>query len=215
MEYYLDIEKELNYDNIIIGADIKIKDNLSYNYIYYYDEKPKDIIIQLPSIRVINNYENNKFNQIKLPLYPHWDKMSKFIIFIKKLERYLLDNTQSKHEERNLIEKYDGIRTLKINLTNNVKIISNDPKITSINDFKYNGEIELNVKIAYIYKRDNYCGVTLFCNTIKYTNPYEYYNEIKKSIPPPVSTSPKIQTVKMAFNPIDLLNMKNKLKKVD
>ena len=74
MSYYiLNINEDIDFNNIIIGKEVKISDNISKIYLYWYDTKPKDIYIKTPSLRIIHNFKHLKFNQIKMPIYPLWD----------------------------------------------------------------------------------------------------------------------------------------------
>ena len=86
--YFLDYENDVNFDNIIIGPNIRFDNNSSRNYMYYIDGSPKEILIKMPLTRLIYNFQNLKFNQTKLPLYPMYDKLKKFLSFIKTLEKY-------------------------------------------------------------------------------------------------------------------------------
>ena len=58
MNYHIyNFESEFNFDKLIIGKKIN-NENISKYYIYYLDKIPKDLYIQIPSIRTIYNYQN-------------------------------------------------------------------------------------------------------------------------------------------------------------
>jgi hypothetical protein len=57
-----------------------------------------------------------KFNQIKLPLYPIYEKTKKFFTFIKLLENYVKENIETNSIFCKSIEKTNTLKTLKIKL---------------------------------------------------------------------------------------------------
>ena len=75
---------DFDYDNILIGKRISNDDETAKYYMYYVLDSPKELYIKLPKIRYIYNLVNYKYNQLNIPLYPLWDKLSKFLKFIKK-----------------------------------------------------------------------------------------------------------------------------------
>jgi hypothetical protein len=170
MSYFIiDINTDFDINKIIIGTPITLNDELVKVYIYYLDENiPKEIILKIPPLRLIYSYKNLKFNQIKLPIYPIWDNTTKFIKLVKKIEKYVRINVNcDKGIFVNSIEKSDKLTTLKMNITQNVKISS--PICTSIYDLKINGEIETLCNISYVWIKKTSYGLSLSCCQIKYT----------------------------------------------
>lgn len=179
MSYYL-IDFTLqtnnfNFDNLIIGRKIKMdQDNAKY-YIYYQNdqlETPKEIYIRLPIIRLIYPMGNYKYNQILLPIYPNWDSTNIFIEFIKKLEQDIeecFNKKNIKKEWASLINKKNLINFIKTNLNDDVKITSNiENKNVALADFKINGQIDLVIKLSYIWTNSNKMGLSSQIYQIKY-----------------------------------------------
>ena len=170
MSYFIiDINTDFDINKIIIGTPVTLNDELVKVYIYYLDEDiPKEIILKIPPLRLIYSYKNLKFNQIKLPIYPIWDNTTKFIKLVKKIEKYVRINVNcDKGIFVNSIEKSDKLTTLKMNITQNVKISSSI--CTSIYDLKINGEIETLCNISYVWIKKTTYGLSLSCCQIKYT----------------------------------------------
>ncbi len=170
MSYYIiDINTEFDINKIILGTPVIVNDELTKVYMYYLDEDiPKEIILRIPPLRLIYSYKNLKYNQIKLPIYPIWDGTSKFIKLLKKIEKHVrVSVICDKCVFNNSIEKNDNLTTLKMNITQNVKISS--PIYTSLSDLKINGEIEAMCNISYIWIKKNSYGLSLSCYQIKYT----------------------------------------------
>ena len=115
MSYFIiDNKTDIDLDKIIIGKSININDELSRIFIYYLDDNiPKEICFKLPPVRVIFNFKNLKYNQIKLPIYPIWDETINFLKLIKKIEKYVKIKLNLK--EFNFIsclDKNNNIKTL-------------------------------------------------------------------------------------------------------
>lgn len=170
MSYFIiDNNTEFDINKIIIGTQVTVNDELTKSYIYYLDNDiPKEIILKIPPLRLIYTYKNLKFNQIKLPIYPIWEGTTKFIKLFKKIEKYVRVNILcEKGVFVNSIEKIDNLTTIKMNVTQNVKISS--PIYTSLSELKLNGEVETMCCISHIWIKKNSYGLSLSCYQIKYT----------------------------------------------
>jgi len=174
MSYYLidfNDNIEFDYDNILIGKKISNDEDTSKYYMYYVIDSPKELYIKLPKIRYIYNLGNYKYNQLNIPLYPLWDKLSKFLKFIKELETNIFsvfENKISNCELSNLIYKKNQISFMKINVFEKFKLYDNDNKEITFNDIKINSEIEVIVKINFIWNKNNKIGLS--CNLIQINN---------------------------------------------
>ena len=145
---------EFDYDNILIGKKISNDEDTAKYYMYYVIDSPKELYIKLPKIRYIYNLVNYKYNQLNIPLYPLWDKLSKFLKFIKELETNIFsvfENKISNCELSNLIYKKNQISFMKINVFEKFKLYDNNNKEITFNDIKINSEIEVIVKINFIW----------------------------------------------------------------
>jgi len=176
MSYYLiDIDTELDFNKLIIGNTLHINDDLQKVFIYYMDETPKEIYIKIPPLRLIYNYKNLKFSQIKLPIYQNWDKTKKFIKLIKKLEKFIRLNVNCENAVFvNSIDKNNNISSIKLNVPTNLKI--NSMINTSLSDLKVNREIECIINISYVWLKKNSYGLSLSCYQIKYNPRVEEIN---------------------------------------
>jgi hypothetical protein len=193
MSYYLiDLEKDFDFNKIIIGKKIQINDTTNRYYIYYLDDKPKDIYVKIPVVRLLFNYQSMKYNQIKLPIFPIWEKTSLFLNFIKKLEKYLRKNIKSDSVLYSSIENNDEIKQLKINIPKNLKIKSNINNIT-FNDFKQSGEIEMIVKIPHVFEKNQSLGLSITAYQVKYSPPGEI--DFWDDEPSPIYYKPNKQTI--------------------
>ena len=169
---------DFDYDKLLIGKKISNDEDTSKYYLYYIIDSPKELYIKLPKIRYIYNLANYKYNQLNIPLYPLWDKLSKFIKFIKELETNIFsvfENKISNCEMTNLIYKKNQISFMKINVFEKFKLYNNNKEIT-FNDIKINSEIEVIVKISFIWNKNNKIGLS--CNLIQINNIFspEYFN---------------------------------------
>lgn len=179
MSYYLlDLTTDIDFDNIILGNEIQINENIKKIYIYYLDTKPKEMLVNLPTVRSIFNYKNIKYNQIKLPIYPLWDKSSIFIKFIKKLEKYIQQKIKINKNYSNCLEKKERITTLKINISSKNKLL--------LTDLKINSEIEGLINIPYIWIKEDNWGLSLYDYELKIIPKIEnlnidFYDEIYNS----------------------------------
>ena len=185
MSYYLlDFNNniEFDYDKILIGKKISNDEETAKYYMYYVIDSPKELYIKLPKIRYIYNLGNYKYNQLNIPLYPLWDKLSKFLKFIKELETNIFsvfENKISNCEMTNLIYKKNQISFMKINVFENFKLYNNNKEIT-FNDIKINNEIEIIVKINFIWNKNNKFGLS--CNLIQINNITLPDNFIKQQV---------------------------------
>lgn len=173
--------RDFNFDNVIIGRKIKINGNLSKYYVYYQGDNqpnPCEIYIKLPRLRLIYSLGNHKYDQIKVPIYPNWDATNEFISFIHKLE----EDTKTCFSSRfpnlefvSLISKKNAISFIKTNIYEKVKITSDINKSNvTLNDFKINGQIEMVIKISYIWNKDEIkFGFSSNLYQIKYYGPPE------------------------------------------
>jgi hypothetical protein len=241
MSYYLlDFEKEVDFNKIIIGNEIIMENQTSRYYIYYLDEQPKEIFIKMPLIRLIYSYQNTKFNQIKLPIYPSWDKTNKFVAFIKKFERHIKKNIKTDSCFSSCFDEYNNLKSLKINLNNNIKIKSNLPNAT-IQDLRCGGEAEFIIKLSHIFDTNGNFGLKMNGYQLKYFPSVEQlcidfwddepdkpkmdiilrsrqmminYDDdtIQQKLPQQLTKVSNI--IPLQINMAELLKMKNKLKKI-
>ena len=196
MSYYLiDFSKSTNdfdFDNLIIGKKIKTdQDNCKY-YLYYYNNEsdtanesdtsnnsdtPCEIYLKLPKIRLIYNLANHKYDKLSIPIYPNWDLSNEFIdwvkLFEKNIEECFVSNKQ-KREFISIISKKNMLNFIKCYINEKTKITSNiDDKHISLNDFKINGQIEIVLKISYIWANNNKIGLSSSIYQVKYYAPPE------------------------------------------
>jgi hypothetical protein len=176
MSYYLiDFIKEpdFNFDNLIIGKKINSDQNYSKYYIYYdQNNTASEIYIKLPKIRSIYNLSNYKFNSLNVPIYPDYDLTKKFIKFIKELEDNINECYKKKNREFvSLITKKNSLQFIKIGINDNIKITSNTNKNITMNDFKINSELEIVIKLSYVWVNQNKIGLSSQIYQIKYYAP--------------------------------------------
>ncbi len=188
MSYYLlDFNNKINdynFDNIIIGKKIKLDQESSKYYIYYQNDQsdtPKEIYIRLPKLRLIYGLANYKYNQLNIPIYPNWDLTNSFVDFIQTLESSIEECFNGKKIQKefiSLISKRNFINFIKANINDNVKITSNigNHENITLNDFKINGQIEVVIKISYIWCKNNKIGLSSQLYQIKYWAPPEQLN---------------------------------------
>ena len=172
LDFTLD-EIDFNFDNIIIGKKIQIDDDSSKYYIYYQkneDDIPKELYIKLPKIRCIYNLSNYKYNQLNIPIYPSWKKTVKFIQFMKEFETNINNCFLKKFnniEYSSIIYKKNLLNFIKINVYDKIKVFQNN-KLISINEFKINSELEIFIKLSYIWSKNNKIGLSSNLFQIKY-----------------------------------------------
>jgi hypothetical protein len=165
MNYYIyDFNNEFDFEKIIIGKKVtqtfdNLEDtnkNIFKYYIYYLDVIPKDLYINLPSIRIIYNYKNNKFNQINLPIYPLYDKTKELILFLKKLKNKIIETIINENKDfYNFLEKKDKLYILKFKINNE-----------NLFDLKINSEIKGLINISHIWENQNKFGLSLYSSKL-------------------------------------------------
>lgn len=182
MSYYLiDFSKksnDFNFDNLIIGKKIKTdQDNCKY-YLYYQSEEtetPSEIYIKLPKIRLIYHMGNYKYDKLSIPIYPNWDLTNSFIDWVKKFESDIQEcfsESKVKREFVSILAKKNMLNFIKGYINENPKITSNiDGKSVGLADFKINGQIELVIKISYIWVNNTKYGLSSGIYQIKYHGP--------------------------------------------
>ena len=179
MTYYLldftKKEQKFDFNNLIFGKKINSDQNYSKYYMYYNDnDNASEIYIKLPKIRTIYYLGNNKFNSINLPIYPEYDITNKFITFIKNLENNIDDNFKKKNKEFiSLITKKKSLQFIRMNINDNIKIISNTNKKILLNEFKLNSQIEVVIKLSYIWMNQTKLGISSQIYQINYYAPPE------------------------------------------
>ena len=181
MSYHLiDLSQDIDFDfdDILIGRKI-ILDNISSRY-YIYMMENKEIYIKLPKVRLIYHMGNNKYTQSNIPIYPNNNMVNNFIEFIKTFENDIFECFKNKHKEfskefSSLISKKNSFNFIKTNISDTMKpiITSNLNKKVELNDFKINSEIEIVIKISYIWTNENKIGLSSQLYQIKYYAPPE------------------------------------------
>ena len=91
----------------------------------------------------------------------------------------IFENKISNCEMTNLIYKKNQISFMKINVFENFKLYNNNKEIT-FNDMKINSEIEIIVKINFIWNKNNKFGLS--CNLIQINNITSPDNFIKQQV---------------------------------
>lgn len=227
MSYYLyNFEEEFDYNKLIIGDKIKLENNSFRYYIYYLDKTPKDFYITLPSIKLIYSYKNNKYNQIKIPLYPIYDKIQKLIIFFKKIKKKIKEFNNIEKIYSESVEKKENLRLLKINISNDFKVNYNDNRI-DIKELNTMSEIYGIINIPYIWENENSYGLSLNAIKIIYIPKIEDQNVefidifnnnklTKSEVIKSISISKEdVKKPVLMISPNLLLEMKNKLNKIE
>ena len=185
MSYYivdlsqLDNTVEFNYDHLIIGKKIKIDQNNSKYYIYYnVSNLQNEIYIKTPKIRLIYNLSNSKYSYLSIPIYPIWKLTTEFINWVVEFEKNINDSfSHSKKKEFiSIIAKKNNIFFLKGFINDNTKITSNYKKNINLSDFVINAEIEIILKISYIWLNNVKYGLSSTIYQIKYYGSPEQLN---------------------------------------
>lgn len=193
MSYYLidfsKLSNDYDFDNLIIGKKIKLDQNNCKYYIYYniklldtISDTLNEIYIKLPKIRLLYNLANFKYNKLSIPIYPNWDLTNNFIDWIKNLENNIIEcfsNNKTKREFVSIISKKNTISFLTCYLNDTTKITSNlENKLTNttFNDFKINGQVEIVIKLSYIWANNNKYGLSSSIYQIKYYAPPDQLN---------------------------------------
>jgi hypothetical protein len=179
MDYYLiDFNNELNYsfDNVIIGKKINCSstENIFKYFIYYSNNiSPKSIYLKVPRVRLMYKLGQNNYNQERIVLYPLYDQLQIFINFIKEFEENIticIKNKYSNLELNSILIKnsINNNYSLKVNVDDNIKITSTFNKTINLKDFKINNEVELVIKLNYIWIKENKFGLNCSLYQIKY-----------------------------------------------
>ena len=180
MSYYLiDFSKEhdFNFDNLIIGKKINSEQNYSKYYIYYdQNNTASEIYIKLPKLRSIYNLSNYKFNSLNIPIYPEFELTNNLIKFIKDLENNINECFKKKKEFISLITKKNSLQFIKMGINDKIKITSNTNNNIKISDFKINSELEIVIKLSYIWTNQNKVGLSSQIYQIKYYAPPDELN---------------------------------------
>jgi hypothetical protein len=198
MSYYLHSDtKDFNTDNIIFGDKISSNNDITRYYIYYNDkDESKEIYFKLSKIRMIfNNFLNQKYSQINIPIYPLYSKTLNDIQFIETLEMFIIESFKTKSRFISLLSRKKSLILLRMSMKKQPKITSTifDKKEIAFSDFKINGEIEMVVKLSYVWfnKSNKTCGLSCQLGQIKYYGlPEQLYIDfidepVKTFIPPP------------------------------
>ena len=176
MSYYILTQSD-NLENIVIGNKLKSDEVYSKYYMYYLvDNELRDIYIKTPKLRLIYPLNNLKYNQISLLLYPEHDINTEFIDFIKKIETYVKELFSKKKEFISLLQYKNKMTYLKATLNNAVKITSNTNTLTTLEDFKVNSQIELIIKLNYIWMNNEKFGISSLIYQIGYYGTLEQLN---------------------------------------
>jgi hypothetical protein len=185
MSYYivdlsqLDNTVEFNFDYLLIGKKIKIDQTNSKYYIYYnVSNLQNEIYIKTPKIRLIYNLANSKYSNLSIPIYPIWKLTTKFINWVVDFENNINESfTHSKKKEFiSIITKKNNLFFLKGFHNDNTKITSNYKKNISLSDFALNAEIEIVLKISYIWLNNVKYGLSSTIYQIKYYGSPEQLN---------------------------------------
>ncbi len=222
MSYYILTESD-NLENIVIGSKLKSDDVYSKYYMYYLiNNELREIYIRTPKLRLIYPLNNLKYSQISLLLYPECDINTEFIDFITKIETYVKELFSKKKEFISVLQCKNKMTYLKTTLNNAVKITSNTNTPTKLEDFKVNSQIELIIKISYVWMNNEKFGISSLIYQIGYHGTLEQLNLDLLNInviKPTQKTNSVIITenkqVKQSLIPSehDLAHMINKLKK--
>lgn len=234
MSYYIlsnDNFKTFDSEKLVFGDKI-ISDTITKYYLYYIDNnETKQIYIKLPKLRMIfNNFANQKYSQINIPIYPLWTKTEEFINFILDFEKIICNIFKTKFAFCSLLSNKNSFKLFKMYMKNLPKITSTINKNINFNDFQINSEIELVVKIDSIWLNKSYKMYGLSCrlSQIKYYgNPeqscidfiddrLEHIPRIENIPKPPplINTNANTQIKKLVPSVQDLENAMKKLKKM-
>jgi hypothetical protein len=242
MSYYTitnDNMNNFNINNIIFGNKIS-SDDMSRYYLYYKNNNDAcEIYINLPKIRMIyNNFLNQKYSKINIPIYPMWERPNAFIKFIEYFETTIIEAFNSKLTFHSLLSERKLLKLFKMSMKETPNIISSLGNNITFNDFKLNSEIELVVKISYVWfsKKTQLYGLSCHLSQIKYYGipeqlKIEFIEDTKTQLtqvpPPPLlqpievykkslaKTSSEVNNiVKLVPSIADLTNALKKLKKI-
>ena len=231
--FNLNNDIKFDTDNILINK-ISFNNNIKYNIYYLEPNIPNEIYLRLPRLRLLYDLKVNKYNDIIIPINPLWDKTSKFIDFIKNLELQLYNRFIKKKEWKSIIIKDNNMNFIKLKINNNIKLSSMNKTIT-MNDLKSSGQVDIVIKLKYIWTKDKKMGLSTMVYQITYIPSPELNNIdfidspmdtilVKPSInsippppPPPIQpiikqNSSNISNISFVPSKNDLLNALTKLK---
>jgi hypothetical protein len=158
--------------NIILSKKISNESNSKY-MIYSTNSNLSNVIIKIPSIRLLYNYSSQLYNQINFPLNPTYSKTKKFTELISSLENIFQELlNRPKLEWITNIKKIKNIKYIKLNYfsSNDIKIITQNSNIIDIKDFEAGAEVELMVHLSHLWVKDNKVGINYDICQIKYTS---------------------------------------------
>ena len=117
-----------------------------------------------------------------------------------------------------MINKKNLLSFIKANINDNIKITSNvESKNITLSDFKINGQIDMVIKLSYIWAKSNKIGLSSQIYQIKYLAPPEQLNInfIDPEIPtkPFISIPPAPQLPHMYPTPFGSINTEDILLK--
>jgi hypothetical protein len=224
MNYFLyTFDSEFDFNKLMIGIKINKSNGFSKYNLYYLDKVPKDLFILVPPVRLIYSYKNNKFNQIKLPIYPIYDQTKQFIMFFKNLKKFIKEKINLNKKYINIIEKKEDLNLLKINLPNDFKINFNNETL-SIEELKIDSELKGVINLSSIWENDLSYGITAYVSKFYYQPKIENVGidfldsePIKKNIIKKVINDQKeLSPIKpnLLISPSILMQTINKLKKL-
>ena len=160
------------YDYLVIDSKIEFGQNVYKYGLYYINEDAEDIYIKSPKIRILYDWNNMKYNQLKIRITPRYDKTNEFIKFIKAFEKNLSKNKIFKNQNIELcsilFKKEDNYYIKIYYKDENLQITSNNNKQYKINDFKANSEIQLVIKVNGIWQKNDKYGLSIEIYQIKY-----------------------------------------------
>ena len=214
-------------NKIILSKKINF-DNSSKYFIYITDElgNLSNLIIKIPPVRLLYNYNNNNYNQVNFPLNPNYCKVKKFNSLILTLENYLQELlNKPKLNWISSIKKIKTVKYIKVNyFDKKIKILSKD-NISSINNFEAGSEVEVALHVSSLWIKDKKVGINFDICQIKYTSllfdDNFFGNIIKKSSNKIIKNDydktddVKIETKRFVIQKDLLEKQKLKLKKID
>ena len=174
MSYYLFNNENIinfNKENIIFGNKISSDDKIARYYMYYNDSGSKEIYLKLSKIRMIfNNFVNQKYSQINIPIYPLYSNTEKDIQFIHNIEEVINESFNTKSKFTSLLSEKKSLVFIRMSMKKEPKITSTLKHDISFADFKSNGEIEMVVKLSYVWfnKTNKTFGLSCQLSQIKY-----------------------------------------------
>lgn len=183
MSYYLlDFDKndnDFNLENIIIDDKIQIGDENFKYPIYYNSACASEFYFKTPKIRLLYDWNNLKYSQLKIRITPKYDKTDNFINTINEIENIISNYSgikkKKKLEFNSLIINENNVNYLKIFYNENKIKITSDLKNKQfkINEFKANSEIQIIIKISHIWQKNGKYGLSATAYQIKYFAPPE------------------------------------------